>query len=80
VDKPADLLTRRFTRILERELVKLPAEPRDSDLGSWVGQGGWIDTHLARAESYLRGVVEHRVRRALALVDACCAVEPAGGS
>ena len=78
LDRPAELLTRRFTRILTRELSALPAEPTDRDLAGWVGQGGWIDTHLSRAESYLRGVVEHRVRRALALVDACCAVAPPG--
>lgn len=75
VDKPAELLTRRFSRVLERELAALPEEPRDTDFGTWVGHGGWIETHLSRAESYLRGVVEHRVRRALALVDACCSVE-----
>lgn len=78
LDRPAELLTHRFSRILERELALIPAEPRDTDFSSWIGQGGWIDTHLARAESYLRGLVEHRVRRALALIDACCAVEPDG--
>lgn len=79
LDKPAELLTRRFTRILERELLALPEDPKDTDLGTWVGPGGWIETHLSRAESYMRGVVEHRVRRALALIDACCAVELDGG-
>jgi len=79
LDRPAELLTRRFSRILERELALLPAEPRDTDFGTWVGPGGWMDTHLARAESYLRGLVEHRIRRALALIDACCSVEPDGG-
>ncbi|MBI2391530.1 MAG: hypothetical protein HYV09_18220 [Deltaproteobacteria bacterium] len=75
LDRPGELLARRFERILGRELLALPADPRAEDLASWTGQGGWIEQHLSRSESYLRGLVEHRVRRALALVDACCAVE-----
>jgi hypothetical protein len=73
LDRPAELLGRRFARKLRDALGELPEEPIDRDLESWLQPAGWIPTQLARAESYLRAIVEHRVRRALALVDACCA-------
>jgi len=74
LDRPSELLTRRFGRMLTRALEELQDDPTAEDLGSWFGQGGWIDAQLVRSESYLRALVEHRVRRALSLVDACCAV------
>jgi hypothetical protein len=75
LDRPSELLARRFARMLTLGLAELQDDPTDQDLASWFGQGGWIDAQLIRAESYLRALVEHRVRRALALVDACCAVQ-----
>ena len=75
LDRPAELLGRRFSHALRAALHMLPDAPIDRDLEGWLEPGGLIPTQLSRAESYLRGLVEHRVRRALALVDACCAVE-----
>lgn len=75
LDRPAELLARRFSRALRDALGELPDEPIDRDLESWLEPTGLIPAQLSRAESYLRGLVEHRVRRALSLVDACCAVE-----
>jgi hypothetical protein len=77
LDRPGELLGRRFVRVLRHALGELPEEPIDRDFESWLLPGGVITNQLSRAESYLRGIVEHRVRRALALVDACCAVEQA---
>lgn len=77
LDRPAELLGRRFARALRDALGELPEEPIDRDFERWLQPGGLLATQLARAESYLRAIVEHRVRRALSLVDACCAVEQA---
>jgi hypothetical protein len=77
LDRPSELLTKRFARMLTGALAELQDDPTAEDLASWFGQGGWIDAQLIRAESYLRALVEHRVRRALALVDACCVVDTA---
>lgn len=75
LDRPGELLGKRFSRALREALGALPEEPIDRDLEGWLQPGGLIPAQLSRAESYLRGIVEHRVRRALGLVDACCATE-----
>ncbi len=79
LDRPAELLARRFSSRLTRALDALSAEalsaPKEADVAAW--SGGWIADHLARADAFLRALVEHRVRRARALVEACCTVEPA---
>lgn len=75
LDRPAELLSDRFTRKLYDALEAVPAEALERDVATWNAPGGFVAEQLSRADAFLRGLVEHRVRRALALVEACCAVE-----
>lgn len=75
IDRVGDLLARRFRTRLADALAALPERPAHADVAPWIEPGGFLELQLARGEALLRGLVEHRVTRAHAIVDACCAVE-----
>jgi hypothetical protein len=73
LDRPAELLVRRFSILLRREAAALPEGATEEHVAPWSRPGGFVDVQLGLGDAYLRALVEHRVRRALALVDAACA-------
>jgi hypothetical protein len=73
VDKVADLLAKRFRIYMEKAVEQLPETPELADVASWIAAGGFLETQVARGESLLRALVDHRVTRAHALVDAATA-------
>ncbi|MGZ3420084.1 MAG: hypothetical protein ACXWUG_02050 [Polyangiales bacterium] len=73
IDRIGDLLARRFRSMMEAAVKELPPEPQHADVAPWIAPGGFLETQVARGESLLRALIDHRVARAHALVDAATA-------
>jgi hypothetical protein len=73
IDRIGDLLARRFRLLMEAAVKELPEAPGHADVAPWIAAGGLLETQVARGEMLLRALIDHRVARAHALVDAATA-------